>query len=441
MNKTSLDAWILNKIGYNLNNNLDKNSLRKTLDKYQLRKLKENLSYVKENSLFYKEKLKNISVEEINSFNDFENIPFTTAKHLKDGELRFLCVSQSDISRIVSLNTSGTSGVSKRIYFTQKDQELTVDFFHNGMKCLVQEGDKVLILLPGETLGSVGDLLSKGLKRLNVTSFKYGPIKETKDAAEIIEKEKINCIVGIPIQVLTLKRQQASIFNKYITRILLSTDYVPQTLINELSSDKCRVFTHYGMTEMGLGGGVECEALNGYHMREADLYFEVINPKTGKRVKDGKYGEIVFTTLTRVGMPLIRYRCGDIGRFLNTPCTCGSMLKTMERVSGRIENGIELFKNKFLYMKDLDEALLKRKEILNYEVSIEKHECYNIVINLKVTEEAFEKLENDIYNDLCQILNIGEGVKKGIIKPILKIASKDIYTGNGTFKRIIKDLR
>ena len=436
-----MDAWILNKIGYNLNDNLDKVVLRDTLDQYQLMKLKENINFVKENSLFYKEKLKDISALGINSFKDFENVPLTAAEHLKDGSQRFLCVSQSDISRIVSLNTSGTSGVSKRIYFTQDDQELTVDFFHNGMKCLVQVGDKVLILLPGETLGSVGDLLGKGLKRLNVTSFKYGPIKETKDVAKLIEKEKINCIVGIPIQVLTLKRQQASIFNKYITRILLSTDYVPQTLINELSSDKCMVFTHYGMTEMGLGGGVECEALNGYHMREADLYFEVINPKTGKRVKDGEYGEIVFTTLTRVGMPLIRYRSGDIGRFLNIPCACGSMLKTMERVSGRIENSIELFENKFLYMKDLDEVLLKRKEILNYEVSVEKHECNSIVINLKVTEEAFEKLENDIYKDLCQIPNIGEGVKKGIIKLILKIASKDIYTGNGTFKRIIKDLR
>lgn len=441
MNKTSLDAWILNKIGYNLNDNLDKDALRSVLDKYQLMKLKENISYVKQNSPFYKKELKNIFVKYINSFKDFENVPFTTAKHLKDAMQQLLCVSQRDISRIVSLNTSGTSGIPKRIYFTKEDQELTVDFFHNGMKCLVEKGDKVLILLPGETFGSVGDLLSKGLKRLDICSFKYGPIKDIRDAAFLIEKEKINCIVGIPIQVLALKREQTSIFNKYITRILLSTDYVPQTLINELSSDKCMVFTHYGMTEMGLGGGVECEALNGYHMREADLYFEIINPKTGKRVEDGEYGEIVFTTLTRFGMPLIRYRCGDIGRFLNIPCTCGSMLKTMERVSGRIENSIELFENKYLCMKELDETLLKRKEIFNYEVSIEKHECYDIVINLKINGEAFEKLKSNIYDDLCQIPNIGEGVKKGIIRPVLQIASKDIYTGNGTFKRIIKDLR
>lgn len=436
-----MDTWILNKIGYNIHNNLDKDSLRRILDKYQLRKLKENLCYVKENSIFYKEFLKNISVKDINTFKDFENVPFTTPKHLKDGPLKFLCVSQSEISRIVSLNTSGTSGTPKRIYFTKQDQELTVDFFHKGMRCIVQKGDKVLILLPGETPGSVGDLLCRGLERDNVCAFKFGPIKDPRDVAKLIEKEKINCIIGIPIQVLALSREQEDIFNKYITRVLLSTDYVPQTLINQLSSDKCMVFTHYGMTEMGLGGGVECHALNGYHMREGDLYFEVINPNTQKRVNDGQYGEIVFTTLTRTGMPLIRYRCGDIGRFISTPCLCGSMLKTMERISGRIENSVELFENKYLYMKDLDEVLLKRKEISNYEVSLEKCEVSSVVINLKITREDFQLMKNNIYNDLCQIPNIGEGVKKGVIRLVLQIASEGIYTGNGTFKRIIKDLR
>ena len=64
------------------------------------------------------------------------------------------------------------------------------------------------------------------------------------------------------------------------------------------------MFTHYGMTEMGLGGGVECEALDGYHLREADLYFEVVNHETGEACPDGGLGEVVFTTLTRQGMPL-----------------------------------------------------------------------------------------------------------------------------------------
>ena len=136
----------------------------------------------------------------------------------------------------------------------------------------------------------------------------------------------------------SLKQRESEVFKNNIEKILLSTDYVPEILIKEIT-DKfhCRVFTHYGMTEMGYGGGVECEALNGYHMREADFYFEIINPDTGKRVEEGQYGEVVFTTLTREGMPLIRYRTGDIACFSSEPCVCGTFLKTMGRVFGRID--------------------------------------------------------------------------------------------------------
>ena len=88
---------------------------------------------------------------------------------------------------------------------------------------------------------------------------------------------------------------------------------------------------------MGLGGGVECEAHLGYHLREADLYFEIIDPNTGRLVPAGEYGEVVFSTLTRRGMPLIRYRLGDRCRFLPGRCPCGSGLRLMERVSGRFE--------------------------------------------------------------------------------------------------------
>ncbi len=75
--------------------------------------------------------------------------------------------------------------------------------------------------------------------------------------------------------------------------MLLSTDYVPLAIVRSLEEIwGCRVFNHYGMTEMGPGGGVECDALDGYHVREADLYFEVADHKTGKVCPDGTLGEV-----------------------------------------------------------------------------------------------------------------------------------------------------
>ena len=92
---------------------------------------------------------------------------------------------------------------------------------------------------------------------------------------------------------------------------------------------------HYGMTETGLGGAVSCSSHAGYHIREADLYFEIIDPETGQRQPDGKRGEIVFTTLNRRGMPLIRYRSGDISQILVQKCPCGSIIRRFGNIEDR----------------------------------------------------------------------------------------------------------
>jgi len=86
-----------------------------------------------------------------------------------------LCVSQDEVARIITMHSSGTTGPPKRLYFTGDDLERTIDFFHHGMKTLVKPGQKVLILLPGATPDSTGDLLSSALLRMDVTGWVYGP--------------------------------------------------------------------------------------------------------------------------------------------------------------------------------------------------------------------------------------------------------------------------
>ena len=151
-------------------------------------------------------------------------------------------------------------------------------------------------------------------------------------------RDTLRRVVGIPVQVLRLARRDAAAGAQPRSRAcLLSTDQAPRSLVAAVEAAwGCRVFDHYGTTEMGLGGGVECEALDGYHLREADLLFEVVDPETGAPVPDGEYGEVVFTTLTREAMPLIRYRTGDRGRFLVGPCPCGTPLRRLERVRARL---------------------------------------------------------------------------------------------------------
>jgi phenylacetate-coenzyme A ligase PaaK-like adenylate-forming protein len=123
------------------------------------------------------------------------------------------------------------------------------------------------------------------------------------------------------------------------------------------------------MTEMGLGGGVECEARRGYHLREADLLFEIIDPSTGERVPNGEYGEVVFTTLTRRGLPLIRYRTGDVSRFIPGTCPCGTHLKTLERITHRL-GGRTRIDTHYMSMADLDEALFAIDGVLNFTATM-----------------------------------------------------------------------
>jgi phenylacetate-coenzyme A ligase PaaK-like adenylate-forming protein len=150
-------------------------------------------------------------------------------------------------------------------------------------------------------------------------------------------------------------------------------DHVPQAIVQAVEAAwGCVVYNHYGMTEMGLGGGVECQARRGYHLREADLYVEIIDPRNGRTIPEGARGEVVFTTLTRQGMPLIRYRTGDISRFIAGNCPCGTVLRTLEKVRSRISDRVALGNDHFLTMADLDDAVFSVDGVWNFTASVSR---------------------------------------------------------------------
>ena len=91
-----------------------------------------------------------------------------------------VCVNQSEISRIVSLDTSGTMGEYKRIYFTEEDQNLTVDFFTQGLSFLVEKNDVMMIMLPFERENSVGDLIKQSLEIMQVKPVMNGSLSSFK---------------------------------------------------------------------------------------------------------------------------------------------------------------------------------------------------------------------------------------------------------------------
>ena len=438
---TPLDRWIRDRIGHEPQRHFTREKLRG----YQLEKLRQTLAYVVRHSPYYQRELSGDAVMAAADFDQFASLPFTTAEDLARDPLEFLCVSQSEVARVVTLRSSGTSGRPRRLFFDPADLELTVDFFRHGMSSLVQAGQRVLILLPGGLPGSVGDLLVEGLARMDVEGIVHGPVQDPEEAIAAILAHRAQCLVGIPVQVLSLVRhpKHRLVRQGFIHSVLLSTDYVPASIVTAIQRAwGCKVYQHYGMTEMGYGGGVECDAHDGYHLREADLYMEVVDPTTGRPLPDGVSGEVVVTTLTRRAMPLIRYRTGDQARFIPDYCPCGSILRRLGKVQGRLTNRATLGPLAWLKMAALDEALFVIPSVLNYQAELVPADgCSRLRITLHCDPCRFADTLTQVRAALARLPAVQEAIARGrlAIDPI-RLTPEAWFT-SGAAKRILIDRR
>jgi phenylacetate-CoA ligase len=430
--RTPLEPWILRKTGA-----ADTRHLKASLASYQLRMVQETLNYARARSPFYRHHLKD-APHTIASLRDMSTLPFTTTDDMRANGLRFLCVSQAEIERVVTLQSTGTTGEPKRLYFTAADIELTVDFFHVGMSVLAGPKDRVLILLPGERPGSVGELLGRAVQRLGAKPVQHGPVRDAAETLRVMQEQSITCIVGIPTQVLWLARCSKGLPFK-ITSVLLTADYVPDAIRAAVENTwGCRVYNHYGMTEMGLGGGVDCAARQSYHLREADLYFEIIDTATGAPQPDGTLGEIVFTTLTRAGMPLIRYRTGDLARFLPGACSCGTFLRRMGHIAGRLLQTVMLRNGCRLAIRDLDEALFPVDELLDYRAAVTKDGgACRLQVQYRTTADAPVDLTTAITKALLSSPALQRSMLDGSLMLESVVASDENWFTDGVAKRTL----
>lgn len=115
------------------------------------------------------------------------------------------------------------------------------------------------------------------------------------------------------------------------------------------------------------------------------MLIEIVDTLSGQSVADGDYGELVFTSLSAQGMPLIRYRTGDISRIIPEPCPCGTMLKSVDIISKRVNGKIMLASGQYFWLCELDEVLFSLNCVLNFQVTMNyegEHECINLMLDI-----------------------------------------------------------
>ncbi len=319
-------------------------------------------------------------------------LPFTLPADLAAAPEAFLAVPHGDVAGLISLSTSGTTGPGKRIFCTEEDLAETAAFFKHGMRLMVDpaRGDSLALLMSGERPGSVGDLLGRGMRALGVPFAVPGFVPCGAEAEDAYMDALITlaptCLVGVPGQLLSLARhRRAGKLGRTLRTVLLSGDSATPALRAVIAQGfGCEVFVHYGLTETGLGGAVECREHAGCHLREADLLCEVVD-EAGQPVPGGGWGEVALTTLTRQAMPLIRYRTGDEGRRLPGGCACGSLLGRIE-VRGRLSDRLSLQDGNLLPVTALDAPLLSLPWVRGWQAALYRPPC--LVVTPELAPEA-----------------------------------------------------
>ena len=350
-----LDAWLGQQCGA-----ATCRDLPARLAQTQLHLLRNTLEYAMRGT-FYAIRLQGCDPR-LTALEDLAHLPFTTAEDLRNwGD--FLCVSQGDVQRMVTLRTSGTTGEPKRLAFTDADLARTRDFFAVGMSQLVRAGQRLAVLLPGaERPDGVADLLRRALGSAGVEVVAPPPQvhmaepdaesgAQNSDSpqaggrgealARWLEQAGAHCLVAAPAQLAGLLTHFPTAGPTNLAGVLSSAEPLEAALGQSLRQHwQCEVLDHYGLTETAYGGAVECAAHDGFHVRELDVLIEIVDISGSKVLPHGQAGEVVITTLQREAMPLVRYRTGDVARMLPGPCACGSPLHRLGPVLGRIERPV-----------------------------------------------------------------------------------------------------
>ncbi len=327
----------------------------------QLHRLKEQVKHCYEDSSFYKKKFDSVSLKpsDINSLDDLQKIPFTVKSDLRDNyPFGMVAAKSEDIVEIHA--SSGTTGNPIIGAYTKSDMDMWQELMARSIYTTGGRRQDVIHIAYGYGLFTGG------------LGFHYGAQKvgaKIVPASGGMTQRQIKLMKDLDVTILACTPS----FAVYLAETMAQEGVDPRRDLKlrlgmfgaEPWSDKIReriekemgiqAFDVYGLTELcGPGVSIECPEHNGLHIWEDNFIVETINPDTGEVLLQGEEGELVFTTLTKSGLPMLRYRTRDISKVDTAKCACGRTHARMLRVHGRSDDmliirGVNVFPSQIEY--------------------------------------------------------------------------------------------
>lgn len=408
----------------------------------QSARLKKLVSRVYHNVPFYRKKLQEMGIEpgDITSIDDLVKLPFTTKADLRDNyPFGLFAVDESEIVRIHA--SSGTTGKATVVGYTRRDIDIWAEcvarvFSMGG----VTKNDKVQVCY-GYGLFTGGLGAHYGAENLGATAIPMSS-GNTKKQITMMEDFGSTAIACTPSYLLHLIEalEEANKIDKIKLRVgFLGAEPWTEEMRKEIE-DRLHIAAHdiYGLSEiMGPGVAGDCEYHNGLHIFEDHFVPEVLDTQTLKPVKEGELGELAITTLTKEGIPLLRYRTRDLTSLNYSKCECGRTTARISRFKGRSDDML-IIRGVNVFPSQIEAALLEMGETSPHYLMIVDR--INNLDTLEVLVEVDEKFFSDEIRELENLTKkiahvlqqaIGLAVKVKLVEP------KTIERSEGKAKRVI----
>ena len=412
--------------------------------KLQLASLKNLVETLYERVPFYRKKMDEAGVmsTDIHSLEDIEKLPFTTKDDLRELYPHGLLACPKD--RVVEVHmSSGTTGKPVVDEYTQKD----IDIWKESMARTLAGGgctrDDIVQNCYGYGLFTGGAGAHYGAMAIGAEVLPMSS-GNTDRQLMVMQDFGSTMLTCTPSYALYMAEEAAdlhiNLLNLPIRKGCFGAEPWSENMRKEIEKRYgMKAYDIYGLTEIiGPGVSFECEAQNGLHVNEDLFYPEIIDPQTGKTLPHGEKGELVFTTLTKEGTPLLRYRTRDITCFLDEPCGCGRTTVRMHRLLGRTDDML-IIRGVNVFPSQIEHALFAIEGTEPaYLIIINRGETHldEVELQVEVKQEFFsdetrklEELRNRIEAEMKSKMQIGLKVK--LVEP------KTIERSIGKAKRVI----